>query len=145
MTPGCQALSVVLGLVGQFFVMISPTFLPILATSSQATLISSSASLTHSVMLSQESSERQCGLNWARSGQRHFSLFPNDKDSRACRQPLGRGLYLRPFGQAFLVLGGMSVAPTLAWIGRQQLGPLWGSRLNPAPATPFLAPGSLEP
>lgn len=86
--------------------MISPTFLPILVTSSQATLISSSASLTHSVMLSQESSERQCGLNWARSGQRHFSLFPNGKDSRACPQPLGRGLYLRPFGQAFLVLGG---------------------------------------
>lgn len=60
--------------------MVCPTFLPILATSSQATLISSSASLTQSVMVSQESSEKQCGLSWARAGQGHFSLSPNGKE-----------------------------------------------------------------
>lgn len=53
----------------------------------------------------------------------------------------GRGgeeerLYLRPFSLACLVFRDRLVG--------QELEPLWGSMLNPAPAAPFLAPGSLE-
>lgn len=45
---------------------------------------------------------------------------------------VGGGLYLRPFSLACLVFRDRLVG--------QELGPLWGSRLNPAPAAPFLAP-----